>query len=131
MSNFLHHYVVVRRDIPHGKQLVHAVHAAGESFYEFPRSSEERAPEYPEAGGSNPSGGAFDISRTHAVLLGAKNEAALLALEARLIAAKLEHVAIREISEDAWNGQLVSIGAVPFLRTPELKALFKGLRCVL
>lgn len=134
MSNYLHHYVAVRLDMPRGKMLVHATHAAGESFYQFRLSSsdpQEHRLIKPGAAGSDPASGSINISATRAVVLGTKDEAELLALERKLQIAAVPHVAIREISDDIFNGQLVSIGAVPFLRTPELRNLFSHLRLVL
>jgi peptidyl-tRNA hydrolase len=130
-SNYLHQYVVIRTDMPRGKMLVHTVHAAGESFYKFPRSSAPRAPaDKPEGGGSNPSGGAFCIEETRAVVLGANTEDELTDVAGRLTVARVPHVLIHEIG-GAFNGQLVSIGVVPCVRTPELRKLFEHLRCVL
>lgn len=46
------------------------------------------------------------------VVLGARNEQRLLALEARLLAAGVPHVAIRE-PDAPWDNQLMAIGLVP------------------
>lgn len=118
MSDPLTHYVVVRRDLPLGVMAAQLVHAAGESFFKlsFPGSSVQSAaaPQgQAEAAGSTPAPGAtLDVSQTIAVVLGARNEAKLLKLERELVAAGVPHVAVRE-PDAPWNGQLMSIGAVP------------------
>jgi len=92
-SGPLYHYVVVRTDIAAGSQFAQVVHAAGESA--------RLANELPED--------------TRAVALGIKDKASLEALEARLIAARIVHAAIRE-PDPPFNGELVAIGLAPVSR---------------
>jgi hypothetical protein len=83
--------VVVRKDIPRGVQSAMLVHAAGES---------------------SPGGLPQD---THAVVLTAPDEGALLCVAARL---KLVGIRLAEVREpDApWNNQLMAIGVIPARR---------------
>lgn len=92
--------MIVRRDLPLGVIVAQTIHAAGES-----------------SPGNIP-------GDTHAVALAADSEADLLALEQRLLASAVPHVAIRE-PDAPWNGQLMAIGVVPMVRTPDLKKLFR------
>lgn len=52
---------------------------------------------------------------THAVVLAAPNQAKLLALERKLIEAKVPHKAIRE-PDSPWNNELMAIGIEPTYR---------------
>lgn len=113
----LTHYVVIRRDLPLGTMCAQIVHAAGESSYKLHecRNSSvlERRVTSPEVGGSIPScGSIFDISKTTAVVLGARNEGKLERLEQRLLKAGVQHVAVRE-PDAPYNGELMAIGLVP------------------
>ena len=82
------HYVVVRDDLRCGVLAAQIVHAAAESWP-----------------GGLPSG-------TRAVVLAARDEAHLPAIEHRLIRERVGHVAIRE-PDSPWHGQLMAIGMVP------------------
>lgn len=84
----------MRRDLPRGVQAAQIAHAAGES-----------------SPGNLPSG-------THVVVLAARDEAALVALSARLQLAGAAHVRIIEPDApygagDGVNGQLMALGLVP------------------
>lgn len=57
---------------------------------------------------------------THAVALEARDEAQLLDLEERLIAAGIQHIAIREPDR---NNELMAIGLVPCVRTKQIRKL--------
>jgi hypothetical protein len=87
-TKVLHHYVVLRQDLPYRVMVAQTIHAAGES-----------------SPGNLP-------NNTHAVALAVKDEAALLALEECLKAAGVPHVAIRE-PDPPWNGALMAIGFPP------------------
>jgi hypothetical protein len=86
----LHHYVVVRLDVPRGTQAAQLIHAAGESAC---------------LAGSVPPG-------TNAVALGVPGEARLLELGRTLTAAGVPHVQITE-TEGAFAQQLMAIGVRP------------------
>lgn len=138
----LHHYIVVRRDLPTAVICAQIAHAAGESFYQLAQAgvaqlSERREARKsgPEVGGGNPSsgsiiGGALDAasgvnpdspatlpdpSRTVVVILGARNEAKLRRLERQLVLAGIMHVAVRE-PDKPWDGALMAIGLMPGLK---------------
>jgi peptidyl-tRNA hydrolase len=85
----LHHYVVVREDLPRGILAAQVVHAAGESACLAARL---------------PPG-------THAVVLGS-SAGGLLALERALVAAGVPHVAVRE-PDPPYAGALLAIGLPP------------------
>ena len=85
----LYHYCIVRADLPLGVQLAQTVHAAGES-----------------SPGNIP-------SDTRAVMLHVAGAEELLALEAKLRAAGIEFVAIREPDQE---NQLMAIGLKPTFR---------------
>jgi peptidyl-tRNA hydrolase len=80
--------VIVRSDLPLGFLVAQACHAAGES-----------------------SPGDLDPG-TYAVVLDAKDERALAALERKFQKAGIPHVAIRE-PDKPWNNALTAIGLVP------------------
>ncbi len=80
----LAHYIIVRADLPHGSQVAQATHAAGESI-----------------AGPVPSG-------TIAVALAARDRAHLDDLAAKLAAAAISHVVIRES-----DGEPMAIGCTP------------------
>lgn len=107
------HYCLIREDLPPGVAAAQLVHAAGESFYYY-GTSDKWAPS--------------DVSGTIAVVLGVADEAALLAVEARLQAADADvpFIAIRE-PDAPWNGQLMSIGMVPAAKE-RLASFFTGLK---
>jgi hypothetical protein len=86
----LHHYVIVRLDVPRGTQAAQLIHAAGESAC---------------LAGSVPPG-------TNAVALGVPGEARLLELGRTLTAAGIPHVQITE-TEGAFAGQVMAIGCAP------------------
>lgn len=115
MSLNLVHYIVVRRDLPIGVTYAQIAHAAGESFYQFGSGSseKERAVSNCEAAGLSPArSSTFNPSMTIAVVLGARNESRLLKLEGELLAARVPHVAIREV-DAPYAGQLMAIGLEP------------------
>jgi len=85
----LHHYVVVRDDLPRGVLAAQVVHAAGESA---------------RLVAALPAG-------THAVVLAASGEG-LGALELALAAAGVAHAAVRE-PDAPYCGQLLAIGIAP------------------
>lgn len=84
----LTHYCVVLEGLPLGVTGAQLVHAAGES-----------------SPGGIPDG-------TYAVVLAAKSEMQLLALEQRLLAKNIPHAAIRE-PDAPWFGRLMAIGIAP------------------
>lgn len=90
----LHHYVVVRRDLPLGVVLAQVAHAAGESFYRL----------------TTPDG--FQADQTVAVVLGARNEHRLKRLRDALATAHVGHVVIVEV-EGEYAGQIMAVGLVP------------------
>ena len=89
--SILHHYVVIRADLPRGVQIAQTIHAAGESV---------DGPVPPT---------------THAVALDAANEGDLLDLEAKLKHLGIQFVAIRE-PDAPYNNQLMAIGIQPQVR---------------
>jgi len=94
--------VIVRADLPIGFACAQIVHAAGES----------------SPGNLSPG--------TNAVVLAARNEAELAALERKLAQAGIPHVAIRE-PDPPWNGALTAIGLVPTDDRRKLKPLLSSL----
>lgn len=117
----LTHYIIVR-DLPVGVVYAQIAHAAGESFYLCPRSSEkEHSTLSREVAGSSPAGGStFTPAETIAVVLGARDEARLSRAAKRLQAAGVPFVEIRE-TDGAFAGQFMAIGVVPCE-----KALLRG-----
>jgi len=91
----LHHYVIVRADLPLGVLGAQIVHAAGESS--------DRVP-----------------SGTHAVCLSVPDEEALVRIEERLDRYDVPHVAIRE-PDAPYHGALMTIGIPPMVRTTNLR----------
>lgn len=92
----MHHYVIIRADLPRGVQIAQTIHAAGESV----------------AGPVPPT--------THAVALEAADEAELLDLEAKLKHLGIQFVAIREI-DAPYTNQLMAIGIQPQVRAKILR----------
>lgn len=92
----MHHYIVIRADLPKGVQIAQTIHAAGESVR-----------------GSVP-------PTTHAVALEAATEADLLDLERKLLDLGIPHVAIRE-PDFPYHNQLMAVGVVPMVRTKTLR----------
>lgn len=86
------HYAVVRKDLPLGVLCAQLLHAAGESA---------KLAELPPG--------------THAVVLAVESQADLLELEAVLIAAGVQHVAVRE-PWAPWDNDLMAIGFPPQAR---------------
>jgi hypothetical protein len=84
----LHHYIVVRSDLPRGIQAAQVAHAAGES-----------------SPGGLPSG-------TNAVVLGCVSEAELADVGRRLTLEGVRHVQIYE-PDQPYDGALMAIGLVP------------------
>jgi peptidyl-tRNA hydrolase len=84
----LHHYCIVRSDLPRGILAAQLIHAAGES-----------------STGNLPDG-------TYAIALAAQNEAELLAIEERLKISGISFRAIRENSGPC-EGQITAIGVLP------------------
>lgn len=97
----LHHYVIVRDDLPRGVLAAQLIHAAGESS--------DRVP-----------------SGTHAVCLAVKDELELLELERRLCERDVPHTAIRE-PDAPWHGALMAIGIEPMARTQPMRRIFARL----
>lgn len=94
--SFLHHYVIIRGDLPRGVQFAQMIHAAGESV-------DQPVP-----------------PTTHAVALEVANEAELLDLERKLSGMGVRFVAIRE-PDEPYNNQLMAIGIVPQVRSKNLR----------
>lgn len=84
----LHHFVIVRDDLPLGTLAAQVVHAAGES-----------------SEGCVPSG-------THAVALAVSSEEALEHVEQKLVDLDVPHTSIRE-PDVPWDGALMAIGIRP------------------
>lgn len=99
-GHLLHHYVIVRRDLPVGLAAAQIIHAAGESA---------------RLGASLPPG-------THAVALFADDQEQLAEIGRALDAAGIPCVAIRE-DDPPYAGQLVAVGCAPVERTPKLKRI--------
>lgn len=91
----LHHYVIVRADLPLGVLGAQITHAAGESSGEVPTG-------------------------TYAVCLAATDEEALARVEERLARYDVPHVAIRE-PDAPYHGALMAIGITPMVRTTNLR----------
>lgn len=92
----LHHYCVVRGDVPLGVQAAQLVHAAGHS------------------------GGPISIGAS-AVVLVVADEPALDAVRRRFVASGLPHHAIFE-PDPPWCGALMAIGVEPMnRRNPDLR----------
>ena len=99
----LHHFVIVRDDLPIGVLAAQVIHAAGESVE-----------------GKVPSG-------THAVALAAPSEEALERIEKRLADNDVPHISIRE-PDAPWNGALMAIGIRPMAQdNPNLRRAVKRL----
>lgn len=99
-ADLLHHYVIVRGDLPRGLQAAQIIHAAGESAV---------------LTNHVPTG-------THAVALEADDEAALDAARRALDAANIPHVCVVE-NDAPYTGQLMAIGVAALRRTPKLKRI--------
>ncbi|HEU5118664.1 MAG TPA: hypothetical protein VFT74_18870 [Isosphaeraceae bacterium] len=84
----LHHYVIVREDLPTGVQFAQTIHAAGESCE-----------------GPLPSG-------TYAYALGARDEQHLLDIAQRLWDAEIPHTVINE-PDEPYLGDAMAIGIWP------------------
>jgi hypothetical protein len=94
----LHHYVIVRADIPVGLRAAQIIHAAGESAL--------LADEIPPG--------------THAVALTADSEAALAEVGRALDSENIPHTKVFEDTAP-FHGQLMGIGVAPLPRTSNLK----------
>ena len=94
----LTHYIFVRSDLPLGVLAAMVTHAAGESgaLYQDPENGRFRG--------------------ATAVVLEAKDEAALDKIEAMLFEANIQAVSIRESEPSPYAGQLMAIGVVPMDR---------------
>lgn len=100
----LHHYVIVRDDLPLGVMAAQVIHAAGESV-----------------SGPVPSG-------THAVALAAPDERTLVRVEERLVEHGVPHRAVRE-PDAPWHGALMAIGIEPMAaNNQDLRRVVKRLR---
>lgn len=98
----LHHYVIVRADLPLGVLAAQIVHAAGES---------------------GPA-----VSGTHAVVLSVAGEMDLERVEQQLREAGIQHAAIRE-PDHPWSGALMAIGVPPTdASNPNLRRIVRRLR---
>lgn len=99
----LHHYVIVREDLPLGTLGAQLIHAAGESVVE-----------------PVPKG-------TYAICLSVPNEAALERTEQCLQENDVPHVAVRE-PDKPWCGAIMTIGIRPMSATnPNLRRVVKRL----
>lgn len=99
-----YHYIVVRADLPIGKQMVHVAHAAGESVIEAPLSE-----------------------LTHVVLLHAKDEAQLIEYAEKVKAAGFDATLIHEPEGPEYGRGNVSLGVAPSFRHNKLRKLFHHL----
>lgn len=97
-TELLHHYVVVRRDLPIGVLAAQLVHAAGES----------------SPGDLSPG--------TNAVVLAVSDEAALRAVAERLGRADIAFVRVEE-PDAPYLGQLMAIGVRPAKKEVVRRAL--------
>lgn len=105
----LTHYVVIRRDLTFGEYSAQLAHA-GEAY--ALRRDMENSPNLIERNLAGPLVMAFNAS--FAQVKGIRNEARLLTLEKKAIAAKIPHVAIREdINGRRLDGQLTCISFMP------------------
>lgn len=98
----LHHYVIVREDLPVGVQFAQAIHAAGES-----------------CDGPLPDG-------TYAYGLGVKNEDHLDVVAAKLWEAEIAHTIIRELDEP-YFGEAMAIGIWPTSDKDKIKKVLSDL----
>lgn len=89
----LHHYVIVRSDVPVGTLAAQIVHAAGESSDRVPKG-------------------------TRAVVLETSSEKSLLRIERKLRRVGASFHAVRE-PDAPWNGALMAIGINPTNRDDE------------
>jgi hypothetical protein len=101
----LHHYVVVREDLPPERKLVDVGHACGESV------RPECCP-LPQD--------------THLVALSVPDEGALLELYGRAVGAGYDCALIRE-PDEPWCGAAMAFAIAPQVRKSKLKKLFWGL----
>lgn len=98
----MHHYVIVRDDLPRGVLAAQLIHAAGESSGEVP-------------------------SGTRAVCLTVPDEESLARIEERLARRDVPYVAIRE-PDAPWNNALMAIGIVPMVRNSNLRRAVSRLK---
>lgn len=94
MASILHHYCIIRNDLPLGVFAAQLLHAAAES---------------------NPKN-----VHANAVVLYSKNLEHLNEIERKLIDSKIDHTAIKEPG-NGWNNQLMAIGIFPCARDENLK----------
>lgn len=122
------HYCVVREDLPLGTLAAMLVHAAGESAMraenwclepddhgcEVCRHDYQRGYgwNYDEGCGNCGGYGLLPDAPIHAVVLAAKDEAALLEVEMRLTLAEIHHRSFRE-PDPPWDGALMAVGIEP------------------
>lgn len=99
-----YHYIVVRADLPVGKQMVHVAHAAGESVKVAPLSP-----------------------LTHVVLLHAANEPELVAYADKVKCAGFDVRLIHEPADPEYGCGHVSLGVEPTTRHNKLRKLFHHL----
>jgi len=64
---------------------------------------------------------------THAVALGADDEAGLHTVERRLLELQVPHKAVRE-PDEPWCGALMAIGVVPMVPTKQLRKATRRLQ---
>lgn len=110
----LHHYVIVRDDLPLGVLGSMIIHAAGESAAAWAHVNQRKLP-----------------ADTHAVLLEVSNEAELLEFHKNLVqAGYLRGVDQFLIDENSgpYAGQFMAIGILPRIRNKRFRSLFKDLR---
>jgi hypothetical protein len=102
-ASLLHHYVVLRADLPVGAKVAQCVHAAGNSAVLLGR------PLPPD---------------THAVVLSVPDEQTLLGLAGRLGVEDIPHVLITEPAAP-FNNQATALGIVPINRERVRRLLSK------
>lgn len=102
LNSHLHHYCLIREDLPLGTigaQLIHA--------------------------GARSANGLHDDT-THSVCLAAQNERHLCEIEYRLIEAGIHHISIRE-PDEPWRNALMAIG-IPPQPQKNLRKIFRDLK---
>lgn len=94
MKKILHHYIIVRNDLPVGTKCAMIVHAAGESCCNFGTLPKE----------------------TCAVVLSVENEEQLYNIEEQLKKNNIDFKSIFE-PDEPYNGQFMAIGISPIVRS--------------
>lgn len=101
----LHHYCIMRPDLPLGVFAAQLIHVAGESN---PKSLHAKA-----------------------VALYSKSLEHLLELEKKIINKNISHISVRE-SDGGWDNQLMGIGIFPCVRDEslEIRQIVAGLKLI-